>query len=119
MDTATTHDHALVQAALDAATDEIGDRVTSALHSGQALGHLAVVVDRAFDGSLSIECLLRADVARHLGKDARIGASAQTALAAACKAAPHDELPIVLLVQTEGYLAVGIRRSRGALFTLH
>ncbi len=119
MDAATANDHALVQAALDAATDEIGDRVTSALHSGKALGELAVVVDRAFDGSLSIECVLRTEVARRLGKDARLGGSAQATLVAACKAAPHDELPIVLFVQTEGYLAVGIRRSQGALYTVH
>ncbi|MBK6692746.1 MAG: hypothetical protein IPG50_11135 [Myxococcales bacterium] len=118
MNAGTTHDEALIDATLNATAETISDMVTSALHNGHALGDLAVVVQRAFDGRVRMGCARRIDVARQFGGDPRLAADKRKAVSEACQTTPPDQLPIVLLVETEGYVAVGVRQGRGEVGAL-
>ena len=118
MNDATADDQSLIQSTFEDAADAVGDMVTNALHKGLALGDLGVVIERAFDGQVVTGCAMRTDIARRFGSDTRLTAEGRRVVAEAVEDAADDELPIVLLVHREGYLAVGLRRERGSFVTV-
>ena len=110
----TTGDQALIQATFEAATGAINDMITSALQKGMRVDSLAVVVERQFDGRVVAGCALRGEVARRFGSDPNLPQTGRDGITRACASAIAGELPIIVLVHAEGYIAVGVRRERGA-----
>jgi len=102
MTATSADDQAVIQSTFQAASDTVGDMVTSALLKGLSLGDLGVVIERTFDGRIVTGCAQRADIARRFGSDARLPAEGREAVTRIVADAAHDELPIVLLVHREG-----------------
>ncbi len=99
-----------------AASETISDMVTNAMRKGFALGQLAVVVERHFDGRIVAGCTVRSEIARRFTNDRRLTEEAKSTIVAEMTGAAADELPIVVVVhQGEGLVAVGVRRERGQL----
>lgn len=111
---APTNDDLLLDRTFAASTDAISEVVTAALHEGRALADLAVVVHRTFDGNTSVEIGSRREIARRTANDAQTRARMEQTFAKA----GDGEVPIVVIVQCEGYTAVGLRRTRGAFIAV-
>ncbi len=95
----------------------IEELVTQALRQGRALQHMAILLERAFDGSVRGGCGSRREIASKLGLDQRLAAEQRQAITSAMAIA-GDDVPVVLVIHGEGHLTVGIRRLPGALVAI-
>ena len=99
-------------------TPTIEELVTKALQQGRSVEQMALLLERAIDGSLRGGCGSRREMASKLGLDPRFTTEQRAAIVNTINGAGSD-IPAVLLVQRgEGELLVGLRRLPGSLVTI-
>lgn len=108
-------DEQLLDEFFRSATSTIEELVTKALHDGRPVWQLAIVLERRFDGEVMGGCGSRGAIASQIVRDARLPMSARHAIVNSIVGGALHEIPVVLLVHGEGYIAGGVRRVRGSL----
>ena len=98
-----------------AATPMIEELVTRALRQGQATWQLGIVVERKFNGEVTGGCGARGALASRIATDARLPIDARNAIVNTIVGVGLAEIPVVLLIHCEGYVAGGIRRVSGPI----
>jgi hypothetical protein len=96
-------------------TPTIEELVTKALQQGRSVEQMALLLERAIDGSLRGGCGSRREMVAKLGLDPRFTTEQRAAIVNTINDAGTD-IPAVLLVQRgEGEILVGLRRLPGSL----
>lgn len=115
LESASANDNKLLNELFAAATPAIEDLVSTELQKGKPLSDVAIFVERAFDGRIQTTCGPRRAVVARFGSDARLSSEVRrTIVETVIGAGPH-EVPAVLFVQTEGYVAAGVKKLAGEL----
>ena len=90
----------------------IDDVAATLLRDGRPRILIGALVERAFDGKVSVTVSHRAELAQRVLNDRRFFEPLRTRILDALKNALAEELPVVLLVERgEGLVAAGIRRK--------
>jgi len=112
------NDQALLDEFFNAATVTIEELVTRALREGHPIWQLAIVLERKFDGEVAGGCGARGAIASRLAGDGRLSTESRDAIVNAIVGVGLQEIPVVLLVHAEGYVAGGVRRVQGSLVAM-
>lgn len=111
-------DESIIDEFFAAATPVIEELVTGALRQGRPADQITLVLERAFDGSVSGKCGPRESIVRLFESDARIPDPSRSSVVEAIIGAGADEIPAVAMIQCEGYIVVGARRLSGGLVSV-
>jgi hypothetical protein len=108
-------DEKLLDDFLASVAPTIEELVSRAAQQGLPLSDIAVHLERAFDGHVSGGCGARRTVAARLRSDARLSEEHRRVLEdRVIGTAPH-QIPAVLFVQGEGYVAAAVKSLSGGL----
>lgn len=91
-----------------AARPALADLVVQATLRGISVEQLALVVARDFQGNVSIRVSLRKELTT-VAADRRLRAAARSSIAKALLD-HRPEVPVIVLVEMEGYVAGGVRQ---------
>jgi hypothetical protein len=114
-DAASANDNRLLDDLFAAVAPAIEEIVTRALHDGKPLADLAVLVERRFDGKVRVSSCPRRSIVDHFGSDLRLSRDVRRTIVDTVSGARPVEVPAVLLVHAEGYVAAGVRKLSGEL----
>ena len=93
----------------------VEELVTRALQQGRAIQHVAVVLERGFDGVVRGGCGSRREIGAKFSVDMRLSEMQRDVVAKAMSAG-DDAVPTVLIMhQGEGLVLVGVRRLGGSI----
>jgi len=115
MGQARAGDDAMLDEFLRSVTPAIEELVTRARKEGHPTRRLGIALERGFDGKIQGGYGSRGAVARRFGADPRVSAEMRRTVVETVQTAPDDEIPTVLVIQCEGYLAIGVRAIGGSL----
>ncbi len=107
-------DQHLLDALLRDAMPTIEALVTGALRQGHPLAEIGILLERRFDGTVNGGAGPRDQIARRFGSDPRLDEENRRAVMETFEGASADQIPAVLVVHCEGYVAVGALRLSGA-----
>jgi hypothetical protein len=114
-DAPSKSDDRLLDDFLASASATIEELVTGALQQGRPMAEIAIILERSFDGQVRGGCGPRRSIAGRFGSDGRLSAEARRAVVDAVIGAGPQEIPAVLLVHAEGYIAAGVKKLSGGL----
>src|SRR5580693_3798058 len=97
----------------ETATPTIEALVTRAVQQGQSVARLAIILERRFDGEVAGGCGSRSAIDARLRDVPGIDTAACRRIVLEVNLTPDNEIPAVLLVHSEGFVSVGIRRLTG------
>ena len=99
-------------------TPTIEELVTKALQQGRSVEQMALLLERAIDGSIRGGCGSRREIATKLSHDARLTREQREVIANTMEIAGTDVPTVLVVHRGEGEFVVGVRRLPGSLVAI-